>query len=113
LPTASTENTTGGVVDNPDRFEPHVYTRLGVTPAEFDVVVEKIAHYRDKFVLHLEEGRTMLLPALEVARRAVLFLDERLAQQLTDEWRGLPTAAEQPASLHAENVYADAPRATR
>jgi hypothetical protein len=101
------------VVDNPDRFETDLRTRLGVTPTEFDEVVEKITHYRDKFVAHLDDERAMILPQLEVARKAVLFLDERLAQQLADEWRGLPAAAEQRASEQAENVYAEAVLAAR
>jgi hypothetical protein len=101
------------VVDNPDVFETDLRTRLGVTPAEFDEVVEKITHYRDKFLAHRDEEQTMILPQLEIARKAVLFLDEHLAQQLADEWRGLPAAAEQRASEQDENVYAEAVDAAR
>ena len=44
---------------------------------------------------------------------ALELLDEHLAQQLADEWRGLPAAAEQRASEQAENVYAEAVDAAR
>ena len=63
------------VVKNPDRFEADLYTD------EFTSMIAKIKHYRDKFVAHLDQERTMLLPALDVARGAIVFLHERLVQQ--------------------------------
>jgi hypothetical protein len=60
------------VVDEDDRarFKRDLFTALG-RGAEFNQAIEEVKHYRDKFVAHLDEERTMLLPALEVARKAV------------------------------------------
>jgi hypothetical protein len=108
------------VVDDPQRFEADLYQTVGVTPAEFAAAVEKITRYRDKFVAHLDNDRTMILPALEEARKAVVFLHERLGQQVAnrDEWRGLPHSPKElegvftRATQQAESVYDDALRAT-
>ena len=58
----------------------------------------------------------MLLPALETAKGAIVFLHERLVQQAGGygDWQGLPTTAEQldrgfaQASQEAQSVYAEA-----
>ena len=104
------------VVDNPDCFETDLYATLGVTDTEFETQVEAIRHYRDKFVAHLDQERTMFLPTLEVARKAIVFLHERLVQQAPsqEDWRGLPASAEQfervftQASEQAKRVYDEA-----
>jgi len=104
------------VVENPDRFEADLYATLGVTADEFTTLIMKIKHYRDKFVAHLDEERTMLLPALEMAKSAIVFLHERLVQQAGEygDWLRLPTAPEElsqgfaQASREAQSVYAEA-----
>jgi hypothetical protein len=101
------------VVDDKARFKKDLYTTPGIRGAEFTKTIKEVKHYRDKFVAHLDEERTMFLPALEVARKAVLFLDEHLAQQLADEWRGLPALAERRASEQAKSVYDEAVRAAQ
>jgi hypothetical protein len=101
------------VVEDPDRFEADLYTTLGVTADEFTTLITKINHYRNKFVAHLDEEQTMLLPALEVARRAIVFLHERLAQEVRtyEDWQGLHATAEQldrgftQAFQEAQRVY--------
>ena len=109
------------VVENPDRFEADLYTTLGVTADAFTTLITKIKDYRDRFVAHLDEDRMMLLPELEVARTAIVFLHQRLAQMIAslEEWPDLPASAEelafvyQRASQQAETVYAEAVRAAR
>jgi hypothetical protein len=104
------------VVENPDRFEADLYTTLGVTADGFTALIRNIKHYRDRFVAHLDEERTMLLPALEVARGAIDFLHQRLAQEVRsyEDWQGLPTTAEQlergftQAFQETQSVYAEA-----
>jgi hypothetical protein len=104
------------VVENPDRFEADLYATPGVTADAFTTLTKKIKDYRDQFVAHLDEERTMLLPELEVARRAIVFLHQRLAQEARsyEDWRGLPTTAEQldqgfaQACREAQSVYAEA-----
>jgi hypothetical protein len=104
------------VVENPDRFEADLYPTLGVTAAEFTTLITNIKDYRDKFVAHLDEERTMLLPALETAKKSIAFLHQRLAQEarIYEHWQGLPTTAEQldrvfkRALEEAQIVYAEA-----
>jgi hypothetical protein len=101
------------VIDDHDRFEEDLHTTLSVTADEFDKLVEKAKRYRDKFVAHLDKERVMLLPALDVAKGAVVILHERLAQQTGGhgDWSGLPTSREEleqgftQASREAETVY--------
>jgi hypothetical protein len=89
--------------------------------AEFNKTKNKVDRYRNKFVAHLDNERMMKkLPELEVARKAVVFLHERLAQQIANraELRGLPASPEElemifkRATEQAESVYADALLAT-
>jgi hypothetical protein len=104
------------VVAEPDRFEADLYATLGVMADEFTALTTNIKDYRDRFVAHLDEERTMLLPALEVAKGAIVFLHERLMQQAggCGHWQGLPTTAEQldrgftQAFREAQSVYAEA-----
>jgi hypothetical protein len=97
------------VVKNPDRFEADLYTD------EFTSMIAKIKHYRDKFVAHLDQERTMLLPALDVARGAIVFLHERLVQPAGHgDWSSQPTSPEEleqgfaQAFREAQSVYAEA-----
>ena len=84
-------------------------------------MIERIKYYRDKFVGHLDDKRTMDLPELEVARQATVFLYERLAQMIADpkEWRNLPASTEELAFVYerafeqAKGVYNEAVRAAR
>jgi hypothetical protein len=104
------------VVGEHSRFEAELHAALGVTPAEFNDQITKIKHYRDKFVAHLDQERTMFLPALEVARKAIVFLHERLAQHAPgrEDWQGLRISAKQldqgftQAYREAQSVYAQA-----
>jgi hypothetical protein len=104
------------VVESPDRFAMELYAALGVTVSEFDGLVEKVKRYRDRFVAHLDEEREMLLPALETAKGAVIFLHKRLVKQAagSGDWRGLPTSPEEleqgfaQATREARSVYAEA-----
>ena len=103
------------VIENPDRFEADLYPTLGVTADAFAKLIRNIKGYRDQFVAHLDEERMMLLPALDVAKKSIAFLHQRLAQEArSEDWQGLPTTAEQlervfkRASQQAESVYAEA-----
>ena len=61
-------------------------------------MIAKIKHYRrDKFVAHLDEERTMLLPELEVARRAIVFLHGFVlcSRQATEIESSQPTPLEE------------------
>jgi hypothetical protein len=109
------------VLGDAERFRADLDKALGTTPAAFDDVIERIKYYRDKFVGHLDDKRTMDLPELEVARQATVFLYERLAQMIADpkEWRNLPASTEELAFVYerafeqAKGVYNEAVRAAR
>ena len=104
------------VVENPDCFEADLHATLGGTADMFTTLITNIKGYRDKFVAHLDEERAVLLPALEAAKSAVVFLHERLVQQASGsgDWLNLPTSREEldqgfvHASREAQSVYAEA-----
>jgi hypothetical protein len=106
------------VVNEPDRFEEDLCTTLGVTAAQFDDLIAKVKDYRNTFVAHRDEDRMAHLPMLELPKKAIAFLHERLAREAPSlqDWqcRGLPTTAEQldfvftQAFQDAQSVYADA-----
>jgi hypothetical protein len=106
------------VVNEPDRFEADLCTTLGVPAAEFGDLIAKVKDYWDTFVAHRDEERMARLPMLELPRKAIAFLHERLAREAPNlqDWqcRGLPTTAEQldlgftRAFQDAQSVYADA-----
>jgi hypothetical protein len=106
------------VVNEPDRFGEDLCTTLGVTAAQFDDLIAKVKDYRNTFVAHRDEDRMAHLPMLELPKKAIAFLHERLAREAPSlqDWqcRGLPTTAEQldfvftQAFQEAQSVYADA-----
>jgi hypothetical protein len=109
------------VVGDPERFRADLDKALGTTPAAFDDVIERIKHYRDKFVGHLDDKRQMDLPELEVARQATVFLYERLVQMIVSPkgLHDLPASTEElvfvysRASEQAKSVYGEALRAAQ
>jgi hypothetical protein len=114
LPTPRASTT--GVVDEPDRFKADLCTTLGFTIAEFATLITQVRRYRDSFVAHLDNERMMRLPTLELPKRSIAFLHERLPQEARsyEDWEGLPTTAEQldqgftRAFHEAQSVYAEA-----
>jgi hypothetical protein len=85
------------VIDEPDRFEADLCTTLSITIAEFAKLITQVRRYRDSFVAHLDNERTMRLPTLELPKRSIAFLHERLPQEARsyEDWDGLPTTAEE------------------
>jgi hypothetical protein len=108
------------VVEGNDResFKRDLFKALG-EGAEFNQTIQQVKGYRDKFVAHLDEERMMIIPALEVAKQATVFLYGRLGQIITSpkEWRGLPASTEELAVVYkraaeqAKSVYDEAVRA--
>jgi hypothetical protein len=104
------------VVNEPDRFEADLCTTLGVTDAKFAELTAQIRRYRNTFVAHLDQERKTCLPMLELAKKSIAFLHQRLARQprSNGDWRGLPTSAEQldriftEALQEAQSVHAEA-----
>jgi hypothetical protein len=68
-----------------EHFKADLYRTLGVTVDQFAEVITEIKDYRDKFVAHLDDERTMRFPTLEVAKRSIVFLHARLGQPMTTE----------------------------
>jgi hypothetical protein len=106
------------VVNEPDHFKEDLCKTLGVPPAKFDDLIAKVKGYRDRFVAHRDEDRMARLPRLELPKKAIAFLHERLAREAPSlqDWqcRGLPTTAKQldleftQAFQDAQSVYAEA-----
>jgi hypothetical protein len=105
------------VIDDREGFGRDLYA-TGIGRAEYKKTIKEVDQYRHKFVAHLDDERKMCFPELDVAKKATVFLYDRLAQLIAsrEEWRDLPTSAEaleslfEHASKQAESVYAQAVR---
>ncbi len=62
------------VVSNPDDFCAELMQKLGFTEEQYRSYLGKFKSYRDKFVAHLDNGRTMYTPQLDAAKIAVQHL---------------------------------------
>ena len=93
------------VIDDHDRFEADLYATLGVTSDEFAKLIEKARHYRNKFVAHLDEERTMRPPKLDLPKKSIVFLYGRLFPHVTAKQLEQDFAQ---ALQKAQNVYAEA-----
>ena len=62
------------VVANPAKFETDLLAHIGITAAEFDALINDVSTYRDKFLAHLDDKRTLVPPRLDHLWAAVQFL---------------------------------------
>jgi hypothetical protein len=62
------------VVANPAKFETDLLAHIDITAAEFDALINEVSTYRDKFVAHLDDKRTLVPPRLDRLWAAVQFL---------------------------------------
>lgn len=51
---------------------------LGMSGKQFNAYANSVAHYRNKFVAHLDDERVMYPPRLRVMRKSVRYLYEHL-----------------------------------
>lgn len=51
---------------------------IGITAAEFDALINEVSTYRDKFVAHLDDKRTLVPPRLDRMWAAVQFLFQQV-----------------------------------
>jgi hypothetical protein len=93
------------VVENPDRFEADLYPTLGVTADAFAELIRNIKGYRDQFVAHLDEERTMRPPQLDLPKESIVFLYGRLVPHVTAKQLEQDFAH---ALQKAQTVYAEA-----
>jgi hypothetical protein len=61
-------------------FQQGLLRVLRKTPDEFATYTNEMLRYRDKFVAHLDDEPTMLIPRLRIARKGVSFLYDYLIQ---------------------------------
>ena len=62
-------------------FMHDLLSSLNMTAAEFDAYVKSMKTYRDKFVAHLDQERTMNIPILGFAKKSTKFLYGHLLAQ--------------------------------
>ncbi|MEY6433597.1 hypothetical protein ABC977_14420 [Thioalkalicoccus limnaeus] len=62
------------VVPDPDGFLPGLFGSIGVSEEAFNSLCEETRTYRDKFIAHLDEGRLMHIPRLNVIIDSSIFL---------------------------------------
>jgi len=68
------------VVSNCDGFKAELMQKLGFTEEQYLSYLETFKEYRDKFVAHLDDGRTMHTPQLDAAKIAVQHLHAWLVE---------------------------------
>jgi hypothetical protein len=99
------------IVSDPTTFEPELLRHLGVDADTFAKCIEKMRHYRDKFVAHLDYEKIMYIPDFDLAKAAVEFyhahvLKNELAS--SDDSAGLVTDLDgcyQDAADEAKRIY--------
>lgn len=65
-------------VTDQNAFCKELYTRTGLTEAEFEAYRLEVRTYRDKFVAHLDELNDIKIPNLQPAIESVRFLYEHM-----------------------------------
>jgi AbiU2 len=63
----------GNIVTDAQKFEADLLRHLGCDAAAFEKEIKTMRHYRDKFVAHQDLEYTVILPTLDVAKKAVWF----------------------------------------
>jgi hypothetical protein len=62
-------------------FKASLLNHLELDEANFQQYVDTMRTYRNKFVAHLDSDRTMNIPKLDVAKRAVWFYHAHIVRQ--------------------------------
>ena len=80
------------IVDAPDDFKKEMFRKLGIEQINFDELWESIRSYRDKFVAHLDDEETGMIPKFDLALEMVIFYHENVKKAFKEEWQltGLP-----------------------
>jgi hypothetical protein len=63
----------GKIVTDPPTFKTGLLVYLGVDETTFQKEINRMLHYRDKFVAHLDSDHIMNIPSFDVAKKAVWF----------------------------------------
>jgi hypothetical protein len=87
------------VVSDP-QFLHKLVQRLKLTEDQFNAYAKQMREYRDWFIAHLDDERTMHLPRLRIARQSIAFLYDHLVQ-LEDTTNALPDARRSAAQFYA------------
>jgi hypothetical protein len=62
------------VVPCSEKFLESLYEKIGVTEEEFATHIQKMKHYRDKFLGHLDEEMVMHIPTMDISINSTVFL---------------------------------------
>ena len=62
------------VITDQPAFLAQLLHAVGLTEVEFNIYIEEMRTYRDKFVAHLDSEEIMSIPKLKVARKSTSFL---------------------------------------
>lgn len=74
-------------VSNPDAFITGLHSRLRTSESGFIAYIKTVTHYRNKFVAHLDEEKTMHIPRLRAARTSAAYLyDHLLSEPASLKW---------------------------
>jgi len=72
----------GNIVTDSQKFEAELLRYLGLDTAAFEQEIKTMRYYRDKFVAHQDLEYIVILPTLDVAKKAVWFYHAHLVNHL-------------------------------
>jgi hypothetical protein len=80
------------IVSDTASFETGLLSHLRINAIEFEKHIEEIRRYRDKFVAHLDSGKVMQIPTLDLAKTSVWFYHAYTVnnEAKADDLDGLP-----------------------
>lgn len=100
----------GKVIEDSATFETRLLSHLGLADEEFQGSITVMKGYRDRFVAHLDEDRTMIIPRMDVAQRAVWFYHGQIVSKeaAANDLVGLATDLDtgyKICMIEAQSVY--------
>lgn len=87
------------IVSDP-QFQQKLFQRLRLTEDQFNAYVKQMRDYRDWFIAHLDNERTMFPPRMRIARQSIAFLYDHLVH-VEDTVNALHNAPQSAAQFYA------------
>ncbi len=68
------------IIDSKDGFRSKLKTSLGIDDEAWDRQVNELRSYRDSFIAHLDNNKTMNIPKMELPKNMLFFLHSELKE---------------------------------
>ena len=96
------------IVAEPKSFEAELLAHVGVDESRFQEHILKTRDYRDKFIAHLDSDSTMMIPMLDIHKKAASFYHAKMLRDDRGDFLGLEGDLEslyEEFELEAAQVY--------